>query len=70
VINSLEYAVDQSSALKMETVCFSETLAYTGEFKLRRNPEAHHHHPRRRENIKSDILSYDHPFFLSNMHEK
>jgi hypothetical protein len=42
----------RASALKMETVCFSETLASTGGSTRRQNP-AEHHHPRRRENLKS-----------------
>jgi hypothetical protein len=43
----------ESSALKMETVCFSETLASTNESTRRQDPEDHHHHPHRRENLKS-----------------
>jgi hypothetical protein len=43
------------SALKMETVCFSETLATTDESTRRQNPEEHHH-PHRRENLKSHML--------------
>jgi hypothetical protein len=31
------------SALKMETLCFSETLASTNESTRRQNPEQHHH---------------------------
>jgi hypothetical protein len=42
-------------ALKMETVCFPETLASTYESTRRRNPEEHHH-PRSRENLKSHKL--------------
>jgi hypothetical protein len=35
--------VGRSSALKMETVCFSETLASTDESTRLKNPEEHHH---------------------------
>jgi endo-1,4-beta-D-glucanase Y len=38
--------------LKMEAVCFSETLASTYQSRQRQNPEEHHH-PHRRENLKS-----------------
>jgi hypothetical protein len=31
-----------TSALKMETVCFSERLAYTDESTRLQNPEVHH----------------------------
>jgi hypothetical protein len=34
-----------TSALKMETVRFSETLASTSQFTRRPNPEEHHHYP-------------------------
>jgi hypothetical protein len=34
----------RASALKMETVCFSEKLASTDESTRRQNPEEHHHH--------------------------
>jgi hypothetical protein len=44
-----------SSALKMETVRVSETLASTGESTRRQNPEDHHH-PHRRENLISRTL--------------
>jgi hypothetical protein len=44
-----------TSALKMETVCFSETLASTDESIRRQNPEEHHH-PHRRENFKYRII--------------
>jgi hypothetical protein len=37
----------------METVGFSETLASTDESTRRQNPEEQHHHPHRRENLKS-----------------
>jgi hypothetical protein len=43
-------------ALKMETVCFSEMLASTDELTRRKNPEEEHHHPYRRENLKSHKL--------------
>jgi hypothetical protein len=39
-------------ALKMETECFSETLATTDKYARRQNPDDHHH-PHRRENLKS-----------------
>jgi hypothetical protein len=42
----------QSSALKMETVCFSETFASKDESTRRQNPEVHHH-PHRRESLRS-----------------
>jgi hypothetical protein len=41
-----------TEGLKMETVCFSKTLASTDESTRRQNPE---HHPHRRENLKSKI---------------
>jgi hypothetical protein len=43
-----------ASTLKMETACFFETLASTGESTRRQNPEEEHLH--RRENIKSHII--------------
>jgi hypothetical protein len=43
-----------TSALKMETVCLSETLACTDEFTRRQNPKEHHH-PHGREKLKSHI---------------
>jgi hypothetical protein len=42
--------------VKMETVCFSKTLASTDESTRRQNPKEHHH-PHRRENLKSYIVS-------------
>jgi hypothetical protein len=36
-----------TSALKMETVCFSETLASNYDSTRRQNPEPRHHHPHR-----------------------
>jgi hypothetical protein len=45
-----------TSALKMETVFFSETLESTYECIRRQNLEEHHH-PHRRENLKSHILN-------------
>jgi hypothetical protein len=42
-----------TSALKMETVCFSKMLASTDESTWRQNPEQHHHHPHCHENLKS-----------------
>jgi hypothetical protein len=41
--------------LKMETLCFSETLSPTDESTRRQNPEEQHN-PHRRENLKSHIL--------------
>jgi hypothetical protein len=40
------------SALNMETLCFSETLASTDKPTGRQNPEEHHHPPHSRENRK------------------
>jgi hypothetical protein len=40
----------------METVCFSETFASTGESTRRQNPEVDH--PHRRENHRSHKLSF------------
>jgi hypothetical protein len=40
-----------SSGLKMETVCFSETLVFTYESTRRHNPEQHYH-LHRRQNLK------------------
>jgi hypothetical protein len=40
-------------ALKMEIVCFSETLVSAYESTQRQNPEEQHRHPHRRENLKS-----------------
>jgi hypothetical protein len=47
-----------TSALKMEPVRFSETLASTSQSTRRPNPEEHHHHHHRhrRENLKSHRL--------------
>jgi hypothetical protein len=44
-----------SSPLKMETVCFSETLASTNESTRRQNPEEEHYHLHRRESLKSHL---------------
>jgi hypothetical protein len=44
----------RASALKMETVFFSETLVSTYKSTRRLNPE--HHHPHRREDFKSYIV--------------
>jgi hypothetical protein len=46
--------INFTSALKMETVCFSETLTSADEATRRQNPEEHHD-PHRRENLKSHI---------------
>jgi hypothetical protein len=43
-----------SSALKMETARFSETLAFTNQSTRRLSPEEHNHYRHRRENLKSD----------------
>jgi hypothetical protein len=42
-----------TSALKMETVCFSEKLASTRQSTRRPNPEEHHQYRHRCENLKS-----------------
>jgi hypothetical protein len=47
-----------SSGLKMETVCFPETLLFTYESTRRHNPEEQHRHPRSRENLKSRIKQF------------
>jgi hypothetical protein len=39
--------------VQYEILCFSETLAFTGESSRCQNPEEQHHHPHRRENLKS-----------------
>jgi hypothetical protein len=45
-------------ALKMETVCFYETLASIDESTQCQNPEEQqHHHPHRCENLKSQIVA-------------
>jgi hypothetical protein len=44
----------KTSALKVEIVCISETLASTYESTQLQNPEEQYHHPHRRENLKSD----------------
>jgi hypothetical protein len=44
-----------TSALKMETVRFSETLASTSQSTRRPNIEEHHQYRHRRENLKSHI---------------
>jgi hypothetical protein len=49
-----------SSALKMETVCFSETLASTNEYTWHQNPEEQH-------NYETPFLEFSpaHCYFLS-----
>jgi hypothetical protein len=47
-----------SSDLKMETVCFSETLASTDESTRRQNTEEQYHHPHCRENLKFHIVKF------------
>jgi hypothetical protein len=42
-----------TSALKMEAVRFSETLASTSQSTRRPNPKEHHQYRHRRENLKS-----------------
>jgi hypothetical protein len=42
-----------TSALKMETVCFSERVASTDECTRRQITEQQHYHPHRRANLKS-----------------
>jgi hypothetical protein len=44
-----------TSALKMETVRFSETLASTSQSTRRPNPEEHHQYRHRLENLKSQV---------------
>jgi hypothetical protein len=46
----------RASALKMETVCFSETLASTDESTQHQNPEEHHHH--QSKNKSTGIVVY------------
>jgi hypothetical protein len=41
-----------ASALKMETVCFSKTMASTNESTWHRNQEEHRHDHHRRENLR------------------
>jgi hypothetical protein len=54
-----------NSALKMETICFSETVASTDESTRRQNPEDHHHHhPHRRENLKCLNNNFHNAFFF------
>jgi hypothetical protein len=48
----------KSSALKMETVYFPETLASTDESTRHQNSEEQHYHPHRRENLKSLISEF------------
>jgi hypothetical protein len=43
----------EETALKMETVCFSETLASTDESTRHQNSEDHHHNILRRKNLNS-----------------
>lgn len=47
------YIVPPSSALKIEALCSSETLAHIQSATLRNNPEDHHQYSNRRENLKS-----------------
>jgi hypothetical protein len=48
-----------TSALKVEKVCFSETMVSTYESIWRHNPEAQRRHLHRRENLKSHDCNYD-----------
>jgi hypothetical protein len=41
-----------SSALSMETLCFSEMIVSTYESTLRHSPEKQHRHIHHRENLK------------------
>jgi hypothetical protein len=41
----------------METVRFSEKLPSTYKSTWHQDPEERHHHPRRRENLKSQIFN-------------
>jgi hypothetical protein len=52
-----------SAALKMETVCFSETLMSIYESTRRHDPEKEHRHLHCRENLKSLIATL---FFPGN----
>jgi hypothetical protein len=54
---SEEHSVSIFRAEALEPVCFSETMASTGEATRRQNPEEHHH-PHRRENLKSYIVLF------------
>jgi hypothetical protein len=55
-VNKLRCCSIATSALKMETVCFSETLASIDEYTRRQNQEQQHH-PHRRENLRSLFLA-------------
>jgi hypothetical protein len=54
-----------TSTLKMETVCFSEMLAFTNESTRRQNPEKHHH-PHCRENLKPHKIYFINLFLYSS----
>jgi hypothetical protein len=47
-----------SSALKTNTLCFSETLVSTYESARRHNPEEHHHHFPDRESLELPLCVY------------
>jgi hypothetical protein len=55
MLSSVDKVSKNTSTLKMETVCFSETLASADESTRRQNPEEQHYHPHRHENLRSHI---------------
>jgi hypothetical protein len=60
--------LDPTSALKMEKVCFSETLASTDESTWRQTPEEHNH-PHRRENLITYLkTSYLFQIYIHNLY--
>jgi hypothetical protein len=61
----LGFGAVQTSALKMDTVCFSETFSSIYESPRRQNPEERHHVPHRRENLKSRIMRKGVSYLLS-----
>jgi hypothetical protein len=56
-------------ALKMEAICFPETLVTTYQTTQRHNPEYHNRHLNRRENLKSQIKPRHWTWETSNNHE-
>jgi hypothetical protein len=57
--------LSKSSVQKMETVSFSEMLASRDESTRLQNPEEHHH-PHRRENLRSHTVLLDFKYKLVN----
>jgi hypothetical protein len=55
--NSVFVSYVTITALKMETICFSETMVPTYESTRRHNPEEEHRQLVRRENLKSPTLT-------------